>query len=406
MYRKHLRMARGEGEAQDSGLKSHFVERVVKLPMVHVAWDYATSTYTHLKESNKLVNFTLTNAEKSVSFVAEQAKPVVRKFEKQIQAVDTLACRGLGTLEEKVPLITKRPEQIIGETRKLYSDAVSSRIEGIRSYSNGKVKSVADYGLQKAVDIFGSHLVQSVVTSVDGALVITEHVLDLILPPVDEEFQNDVNNVDEKEKKSVLARVAHLSSKLRYRAYKHLSQKVKNVQEMALTVQDRALTVVIVPLVMFAQSAKEGVEAAQNYAKALWETLTKEESEEDEHGVLMRLARFGAKELLTVYASLRSILPGQKSEESETESTSQESADLSQVQKTVRHVFMRIGTAFGLLRLLPSVVVLYVFVFVNSVFAKDKDSTHAEVDGIVYEKHEQKQENHVHESGRETQGQQ
>lgn len=80
MYRKHLKMARGEGEPI---IRSHFVERVVKLPMVHFAWDYATNTYTHIKESNKLVNFTLTNAEKSVTFVAGQAKPVVKRFEKQ-----------------------------------------------------------------------------------------------------------------------------------------------------------------------------------------------------------------------------------------------------------------------------------------------------------------------------------
>lgn len=390
-------MARGEGEAQDSGLRSYFVERVVKLPMVNVAWDYATSTYTHLKESNKLVNFTLTNAEKSVSFVAEQAKPVVRKFEKQIQAVDTLACKGLGTLEEKVPIITKRPEQIIGETRKLYSDAVSSRIEGIRSYSNGKVKSVADYGFQKAVDIFGSHVVQSVVTSVDGALVITEHVLDVILPPVDEESQNDVNSVDEKEKKSVLARVAHLSSKLRYRAYKHLSHQVKNVQEMALTLQDKALTVVIVPLVVAAQNAKDGLEAAQNYAKALWDSLSKEESEEDKHGVVMRLARLGVRELLTAYASLRSILPGQKSETDATESTSEDSADSSLVVNTVKAGVMRTVQIFGLLRLLPSMILLYTFATINAIFNKTPPPNDG-VDGILYKEHEQREENHVQES--------
>ena len=88
MYRKHLKMARGEGEPS---IRSHFVERMVKLPMVHVAWDYAANTYTHIKESNKLVNFTLTNAEKSVTFVAGQAKPVVMKFEKQSESSNFLS---------------------------------------------------------------------------------------------------------------------------------------------------------------------------------------------------------------------------------------------------------------------------------------------------------------------------
>ncbi|XP_054721137.1 perilipin-3-like [Uloborus diversus] len=261
-------MARGEGEP---GIKSHFVERVVKLPVVHVAWGYATNTYSHLKESNKLVNFTLTNAEKSVTFVAEQAKPVVLKFEKQIQVVDDLACKGLGTLEEKVPFITKPAEEILGDTRKLYNSTVHSSVESIRKYGTDRVKSVTDYGLDKANAIFGNRLVQSMLTTVDGALVVTDRFIDHLLPPSDDEKKKD--GQENSKEVTPLVRLLHISNKLRLRAYNTLSVKLESAQE-------RSIEILLVYPLQLIEFSKEHGERVVQYLSQIWESFKEAGSDE------------------------------------------------------------------------------------------------------------------------------
>lgn len=257
-------MARGEGEQE--GLRSHFVERVVKLPMVHVAWDYAANTYTHIKESNKLVNFTLTNAEKSVTFVAGQAKPVVMKFEKQIHAVDDLACKGLGTLEEKVPFITKPADEIITDT----TTTVYSRLDGIKKYGSDKVKSVTDYTLQKANSILGKTVVDSLLSTVDGALVITETYVDRFLPPTDEEKKNK----KEGDEDSALSRLVDIPNKVIHRSYRTLVIQFEYAQE-------RGVELLLYPIGII-ETSKVYVENALQYVVQIWESLKKEHTLQEE----------------------------------------------------------------------------------------------------------------------------
>ncbi|GFT74119.1 perilipin-1 [Nephila pilipes] len=286
-------MARGEG---DTPLKSNFVQRVVKLPMVHVAWDYATNTYSHIKGSNRLVNFTLTNAEKTATFVAGQAKPVVLKFEKQIQAVDDLACKGLGTLEEKVPFIKKPADEIIGDTRKLYATTVNSRLDTIKKYGNDKVRSAADFGLKQATAIFGENIVKSVLTSVDGVLIITQNYIDYILPPTKEEKQSN-GTKEETEKPSGLVRLFKLTNAIRRRAHRAMLVQIEYIQEKSLDL------FLVYPLQLIEMS-KVNLDAAVEYANKLWVAIWKQEvSETDATEKLLHLARLVSKQVAATYSS-------------------------------------------------------------------------------------------------------
>jgi len=290
-------MARGEGE---QGIRSNFVERVVKLPMVHVAWDYAANTYSQIKESNKLVNFTLTNAERSVTFVAGQAKPVVMKFEKQIQAVDNLACKGLGTLEEKVPFITKPAEEIITDTRKLYTSAFYSRLEGLKKYGNDKVKSVTDYSLEKANAILGKEIVDSLVNSVDSALVITESYIDRFLPPTEDEKKNGSKD---KNSKSGLSRIVDLPNKVFHRSYRTLVLKFEYVQE-------RGIEILLYPVGMI-ETSKVYFEHVLQYVVQAWESFNvqKKESEDGDKTTVLTTVRDRALWVIGVLRAFPSLLP-------------------------------------------------------------------------------------------------
>jgi len=298
MYRKHLKMARGEGE---SGIRSNFVERVVKLPMVHVAWDYATNTYAHIKESNKLVNFTLTNAEKSVTFVAGQAKPVVMKFEKQIQAVDNLACKGLGTLEEKVPFITKPADEIITDTRNLYVNTVWvwSRYEELKKYGTDKVKSVADFSLEKANAILGKEVVDSLLNSVDGALVITEMYIDRFLPPTEDEKKKD----GKVETKSGVSRLINLPNKILHRSYRSLALRFEYAQE-------KGIEFLLYPIGVI-ELSKGYVENILQFVLHAWGSLKQQSSDTDdaEKSTVLSTVRDRALWIVGVIRVIPQLLP-------------------------------------------------------------------------------------------------
>ncbi|GFR11344.1 perilipin-1 [Trichonephila clavata] len=340
-------MARGEG---DTPLKSNFVERVVKLPMVHVAWDYATNTYSHIKESNRLVNFTLTNAEKTATFVAGQAKPVVLKFEKQIQAVDDLACKGLGTLEEKVPFIKKPADEIIGDTRKLYASTVNSRLDTIKKYGNDTVRSAADFGLRQATAIFGENIVKSVLTSVDGVLIVTQNYVDYILPPTKEEKQSN-GTKEETEKPSKFVRLVKLSNAIRRRAHRAMLLQIEYLQEKSLDL------FLVYPLQLI-EITKVNLDAAVEYANKLFVAIWKQEVDETDateknriEQQLLHLARLVSKQVAATYTSFSLT-------SSESDANSQELPQAPVVVTAVRDGAMWV---MGMLKLIPQLLPMYMY---------------------------------------------
>ncbi|CAL1266904.1 unnamed protein product [Larinioides sclopetarius] len=342
-------MARGEG---DTPLKSNFVERMVKLPMVHQALDYATNTYSHIKESNRIVNFTLTNAEKTATFVAGQAKPVVLKFEKQIQVVDDLACKGLGTLEEKVPFIKKPADEIIGDTRKLYVSTVNSRIEVIRKYGNDKVRSAADFGLKRATAIFGENAVKSVLTSVDSVLVITQNYIDYILPPPKEEKHSN-GTKEEKEKPSALVRATRLSNAIRKRAHRAILIQMENLQE-------KAFDLFLVYPIRLIEISKTNVDTAIAYANKLWVAIWQQEVPEVDEAEknrieqqLLHLARLVSKQVASTYTSF-SQTPN------ETDGTN-DTQELHQAPAVVVAVRDGVLSVLGMVKLIPQLLPMYLY---------------------------------------------
>lgn len=63
-------------------MEIQFVNRVTQLPVVTASWNQLLSVYTHAKDSNRLLNYTLGKAETGVVGVAATAAPLINKFEK------------------------------------------------------------------------------------------------------------------------------------------------------------------------------------------------------------------------------------------------------------------------------------------------------------------------------------
>jgi hypothetical protein len=285
---------------------SQFLTRISDLPVVNQTWNYATSTYDKVKGSNPLVNYTLTTAEKSVQFAADQVKPVVHKFEKPIELVDGLACKGLGKIEALAPAIKKTPTEILEDTKQLYNDTIVQRYKGIKNYGTETVSAVKNYGTQKASDLLASPYGQLLTNKVDGALTFTENYMDYYLPPTVEETQQVLEGIqEEKDKPAVRERVGSLSSKMKSRVYANLVQTLQARSQESLSKLSQTLDLI--------QSVARDTMAAR-----LWEELSKEQHQAEEggneslDGRLLLVARALTQQLIHTYqiaAGLTQTLP-------------------------------------------------------------------------------------------------
>ncbi|XP_067145255.1 lipid storage droplets surface-binding protein 2-like [Centruroides vittatus] len=313
MYRTQQRMEKANQEMEENKLNSEFINRVTQLPVVNFAWDYASNTYGKIKDHNKLFNYTLSTAEKSVMFAAQQARPVVLKFEKQLHAVDELALEGLNRLEKTAPIITKSPDEIIGETKKLYSSTLQSGVEkyeGLKTYGTERVKAAKDFGIGKAVTLLNTPYGLQLVKSVDGAITLTESCVDYYLPAIEDEKENSTPLKDE----AVANKVGRLSNKMRRRLYKHAMINLHNLQKRSQeSIGKLNHTIDLI------KYAKDNLDVAatlgtvQNRATWLWNELNKNEdqsanSEKNWEQQILSVARQVTKQMVKTYTNTTSVV--------------------------------------------------------------------------------------------------
>ena len=210
-----------------------FLNRVGQLPLVTSTMDQLGSLYTRTKESNRLVNMTLTTAESGVKVITVSAMPVLNKLEKPIGAIDNMACSQLDRLQDKYPVIAKPTEEVVKETKDLYNSTLIlkptvdkltavtlygvdgcktvtqygvdgcktvtqygadkyngvknygvEKVEGVKKYTAETLEGVKDYSTAKVGDVVTSHYGKVALSTVDSLLDVTEDLLDHYLPPL------------------------------------------------------------------------------------------------------------------------------------------------------------------------------------------------------------------------------
>lgn len=65
-----------------------------------------------LQSSNKVIECSLQNAEKTVWTVVDLSIPIVTKFEDPINKIDDLMCKSLDLVEQNAPIVTYTPEEV------------------------------------------------------------------------------------------------------------------------------------------------------------------------------------------------------------------------------------------------------------------------------------------------------
>jgi hypothetical protein len=256
-----------EGEsAAENTVRSEFLERVSEIPVVNAAKEYSTAAYNQVKQLNRFTAAALSAAEITALYFAVNAKPFLEKVQPQAQIVDQLACRGLDTVEEKVPFLMKPPEQLVEDARKLCTATVEmgfQTVEGIKSMGSETLSSVKNYGLQKANDALGG----------------TEELVDRYLPPAFGEGSAEAK----RESNSVPERASKLTSKIGLRVYGHGVKQLLSAHKIGQeSVSKLVYTVELLQQLKenYAnRSVQEYVDEAKMKATWIWNELNKEPAE-------------------------------------------------------------------------------------------------------------------------------
>lgn len=92
------------------------LDRVMGLPVVELALNKSAETYFKVKNIHRLMYGAFTTFEMSLNTATKLAmpiaKPIATRLGNQIHYVDDKLCRGLDKIEEKVPLVKEKPEQV------------------------------------------------------------------------------------------------------------------------------------------------------------------------------------------------------------------------------------------------------------------------------------------------------
>lgn len=279
-----------------SAVTSSFMERIVGIPVVDAALKYSTSAYKQVKEYNQITSYALTKAEETAVFLACSAVPYVKKIEPQVKAVDDLACRGLDLVEESLPVLTRPPEEILSETRKLCAQTLQTGYQVVTVLGTEAVTRAKNYGVQKGTEALG------------GCLSRTENLVDKYLPPTANE---ELAATPSSESLSVTERASNLKSKVGSRVYSHGLIQLQRMHGHGQEAMEKlAYTIDLVKYIRENYSAemlKNYMDDAKIKASWIWEELRKEEpleAAEAEKSVerrLISLARRLTSQLVHTY---------------------------------------------------------------------------------------------------------
>lgn len=151
------------------------VSRISSIPIIASTFSIASDIYIKMKNYNEMVNMALTKTELSIMFVKSKTNRVTKKLEKPISIADTIACNGLDSLEKKVPVIKKSPNEIKGEALK--------QLLNFRSYGIKKLTIIKDMTVGEVYIVMNAPLMKFFNDRMVSSLGLIEKTMDKYLPP-------------------------------------------------------------------------------------------------------------------------------------------------------------------------------------------------------------------------------
>ncbi|XP_076620910.1 lipid storage droplets surface-binding protein 2-like [Colletes latitarsis] len=210
--------------------------RVLGLPVVESVMSKSAETYLRVKDSHQLVHWVLTTAETSLSNATKQAVPIAvpiaKKFESPINFVDHTLCLGLDKIEEKVPMVKEKPEQILENAyslARLTVQSASMHITLANYLILSQASNLRDMSWSKANQILETHYGSVAVKGLDNTAVIIDKLIDKYFPATGDEESIDIKTDEEDKLLHTIQTVGRLSNKAAYRLYSNIIHHLRTI---------------------------------------------------------------------------------------------------------------------------------------------------------------------------------
>ncbi|XP_073990049.1 lipid storage droplets surface-binding protein 1-like isoform X2 [Rhodnius prolixus] len=240
--------------------KMESLNRISKIPVVETGMQYAKIVYGKIKNSNALVQWSLGTVEGSIQRAIDRSLIAVPMIEMPLSIVDTIVCRSLDTIEQRVPAINYPPEVLLNKTKDLVStkivQPVIKRADSVKQFS---VQGASKYG-----EIAASRL--------DTALDVADLYVDKYLPDASDETDSKVDNrTNESKTIQTIEHVNRFSRKLQRRLTKRTIAEARALRRQGINTAQILLHLMDLAI----KDPKQFIETM----KTLWINLSKDEPE-------------------------------------------------------------------------------------------------------------------------------
>uniref|UniRef100_A0A023F7G9 Putative lipid storage droplet-1 n=1 Tax=Triatoma infestans TaxID=30076 RepID=A0A023F7G9_TRIIF len=236
------------------------INRISKIPVVETGVQYAKIVYGKIKNSNALVQWSLGTVEGSIQRVIDTSLIAVPIIEMPLTIVDTIVCKSLDTIEQRIPAINYPPEVLLNKTKDLVTEKI---VQPVIKRADS-VKQFSVQGASKYSEIAASRL--------DTALDVAELYVDKYLPDTSEDTDSKVDSRPGESKTSqTIEHVNRFSRKLQRRLTKRTIAEAKALRRQGVDIVQLLLHLLDLAI----KDPKQFIEKM----KTLWENLSKDEPE-------------------------------------------------------------------------------------------------------------------------------
>ncbi|XP_066541086.1 perilipin-1 isoform X2 [Hoplias malabaricus] len=205
--------------------KQNLFLRLRNLPSVSITFEVIGRSYSSAKAANPLLSSVCGVCEEGVRsagiLAARSMQPAVHLLQPQLVAANSLACRGLDRLEEKMPALDYPPAKLAAGISDLMSSAVRS--PAVQYVLSSKISQLAEEGA-------------------DSALTLTERLVNYILPASSEEKEEKVSEVCVAAPKPSFVRLGVLAGTVWSRAYGKTSALLQQIKRQGQKLTSQGVT--------------------------------------------------------------------------------------------------------------------------------------------------------------------
>lgn len=194
-----------------------------EVPMIETAVSRSFATYSRIKDRHKLLNWALTTAETSLTSAGIMAVPIAKKLENPIQFIDSTLCLGLDKIEEKVPLVKEKPEQILENAYTLAKKTVQPAVSTISLANELIISNATSLGVKswcKANQLLETQYGDAAYRGIDSTVDVVDKIIDKYFPATGDEESIVINTEDKL--LHTLQTLGRLSNKAARRVYSHI----------------------------------------------------------------------------------------------------------------------------------------------------------------------------------------